>query len=134
VARVLIVEDLAELADEMRAAVPADHNVAYAKSRQAALAELDRTAADVVITALVLETGDYEDGVAVTRAALVRNPACRVILVCSYSTPDTCIAAIRAGVFAYLERNSPGLDFAAMLRWQVVTALAGCANGAPSLS
>lgn len=123
-ARVLIVEDLPELAEELEAAVPAGNDVVLAVRSQDARDELSHRSADVVITALVLETGDYEDGIRVIDAALKSNPACRVIVVCSYSTRETCVAAIRAGAFAYIERNSPGIDFPAMLRWQVLAALA----------
>jgi DNA-binding NtrC family response regulator len=124
VARVLIVEDLPELADELRTAVPFGHDVVAATSKREALGALAEHAADVVITALVLDTGSYGDGVAVTRAALERHSACRVIVVSSYSTPESCVAAIDAGAFDYIERSSPGIDFARVIRWKIAAALA----------
>src|SRR5437867_2428180 len=122
-ARILVVEDVEELAEELERAVGPGHSVFCAGSRTQALRALEEEVFDLVVTALVLETGDYNDGVSVVRAARQKNPVAQTILVCSYSTPEACREAIRAGVFDYIERNSPGIDFYELLRWKIALAL-----------
>jgi DNA-binding NtrC family response regulator len=125
VARILLVEDLSELRQELRSAVDASHETCDACSAREALGRLDEQAFDLVICALVLETGDYmEDGLAVVRKATRSVPPAHAIIVASYSTPRTCVDAIEAGVYDYVERNSPGIDFVRLLRHKVSSALA----------
>ena len=124
-ARILVVEHVEELAEELRAAVGTGHETIPAASRSDALRVLQVDIVDLVITALVLETGDYREGLDVIRAARERNPAVQAIIVTSYSTPATCREAIGVGVFDYIERNSPGLDFFEFLRCKIALALVG---------
>jgi DNA-binding NtrC family response regulator len=131
-ARILIVEDVAELREELRRAVDAEHDVFGAASAAEASSFLHSSAVDLVITAMVLETGDYTDGLGVVRSVTARNPAARAIVVTSYSTPEMCVKAIRAGVFDYIERNSPGINFFEVLRWKIRLAVHSAAPAAAS--
>jgi len=124
VSRILLVEDVADLATELQASVPEGHEIIVAISRSEAVGLLDREPIDLVVTALVLEAGDYSDGLAVTRAAADRPLPIPAIIVASFSTPETCLKAIQAGAFDYIERNSPGIAFERLLGWKISKALA----------
>jgi DNA-binding NtrC family response regulator len=125
VARILLVEDVSELRQQLRSALDPAHETCDAVSARDALRRLDEQPFDLVISALVLETGDYqEDGLAVVRKATATVPPVPAIIVASYSIPRTCVEAIEAGVFDYVERNSPGVDFVRLLRHKVSSALA----------
>ncbi len=120
--RILIVEDVLELAEEIARAAPAGHEVVTAVTTHEALRMLEHDRVDLVVTALVLER-DFQDGLQVVQAALKVSPTCQTIIVTSYGTPDTCLKAIQARVFDYIERNSPGIDFIELLRWKMCLAL-----------
>jgi DNA-binding NtrC family response regulator len=124
-ARILIVEDAEELADELRTAVGPDHEITVLTNSGEAIRFIDANPIDLLVTALVLETGDFEDGLRVVSAARRSHPAPQAIIITSYGTPETCVQAIGAGAFDYIERNSPGIDFVQFLRWKVSLALAG---------
>ena len=127
-ARILIVEDVAELAEELRSAAPEGHELVSIASKEGAVEYLKEISVDLVVTALVLETGDYQDGLTVVRTSRQTSSTCKAIVVSSFSTPETCLEAIRAGAFDYIERNSPGIDFVGFLRWRMSIAL-GCHDG-----
>jgi CheY-like chemotaxis protein len=123
VAQILIVEDVRELAEEMRSAMGTGHDISFAARSSEAAQRLQDAQVDLVVTALVLETGDYRDGLRVVEAAHDSPRPVPVIVVASYSTPEVCGRAIRAGAFDYIERNSPGIDFVEVLRWKAAQAL-----------
>jgi DNA-binding NtrC family response regulator len=123
VGRILIVEDVAELAEELMRAAPHGHELVRAASTAEAIARLNDERVDLVVTALVLER-DFEDGLKIAKAAAARVTPCPAIIVTSYGTPQTCGAAIRERAFDYIERNSPGIDFGELLRWKMSLALA----------
>jgi len=120
---VLVVDDLQELGSELEDAVGPGHEVVRVTSRLEVLRYLKQHDVALVITGLVLETGDYRDGLSLLSSARQRNRHAQAIVVASYSTPEACLAAVQAGVFDYVERNSPGIAFVELLKRKVALAL-----------
>ena len=120
--RILVVDDTAELRELYRAAVEDDDREVVEASDAASAAELLRKESfDVVVTDLRMERKTA--GLAVLAAARDVDPRTQVIVVTVFGTPEVSVEVMKQGAFDYLLRNSPGLDFFAVLRHKINLAL-----------
>lgn len=105
-ARILIVDDNAALADNLRdifeGAPELEATVATAPDGQAALAIASGEGFDVAVVDVKLPDGN---GVDVVRALRKANPFGEVLLITGFATVDSALAALQAGAFAFLLKS-----------------------------
>ncbi|HKD99386.1 MAG TPA: sigma-54 dependent transcriptional regulator [Planctomycetota bacterium] len=99
---VLIVDDDEAHAEALRDGLErVGHSCEVADGRAAALAALDRSRFDVVLTDLVMRDGS---GLDVLRAARERDPEAAVVLVTGHGTVESAVAAMKEGAVDYLAK------------------------------
>lgn len=116
--RILVVDDEAELRNQLAWAARSEgREVLIAESGEQAVTLIQQHDFDVVITDLKMETDDT--GLYVLNTAKQKDIDTQVIVVTAYGTPEISVKTMRYGAFDYLERNSPGTEFLAMLRHKI---------------
>lgn len=106
--RLLVVDDHEVVRAGLRAlfdVVDRVEVVGEADDTATALAELDRTAPDVVLMDLRL---GHESGVEACRAILARRPSTRVLLLSAYADERAAAQALEAGAAGFLLKRSSG--------------------------
>ncbi|MFK7742034.1 MAG: response regulator, partial [Planctomycetota bacterium] len=100
--RILLVEDELTIAvvlqDDLEAA---GYDVRHLADGKAAVAELEKTIYDVVITDVRLPGAD---GLAVLKAAKTARPATEVIMMTAYATVEHAVEAMRLGADDYIQK------------------------------
>jgi two-component system response regulator HydG len=101
-ARLLVVDDEPAHRDSLRRIFErAGHEVTLARDGDEALALLERTAVDVVLTDLVMPK---TDGMAVLAAARQLRPQADVVLMTAYGNVENAVAAMRRGAADFLTK------------------------------
>jgi len=89
------------------------HVVGTAASAEAALAEVARTGADIVL--LDLELGEM-GGVAAMPRIIEAAPRARIVVFTAYDTDECVVGAVRAGARGYLLKGAPVDEIARAIR------------------
>ena len=101
-ATVLVIEDDPDIRFAVcRALTRKEHTVTEVESGSAALARLDESRFDLVVTDLQLPDAN---GVDLIRAARVSSRACGVLVMTAYGSVETAVAAMKAGADDYLQK------------------------------
>jgi two-component system, NtrC family, response regulator PilR len=99
---ILVVDDERSMREFLRIALSrAGHTVSVADSPVAARVEYDARDYDVVITDLKMQGGS---GLDVLSDVKTRHPDTQVVVVTAFATPETAIAAMKAGAYDYLTK------------------------------
>ncbi len=102
VPRVLVVDDEANLRKVLAATLRREgYEVATASDGDAALAEIEESGADVVVTDLVMPR---RDGLSLLRQVLQSHPEIPVILITAHGTVDSAVEALKLGAFDYITK------------------------------
>jgi len=100
--RILLAEDEVTIVVTLRDALEeAGHEVLHAPDTQHALAELERSAPDIVLTDIRMPG---EGGMAVLRRSVELDPARPVIVMTGFATIDQAVEAMRAGAANYVQK------------------------------
>ena len=99
----------------------AGREVVLANSAVEALQKITQQHFHVVVTDLQMET--EKAGLEVLQAAKEKNPDTQVIVVTAFAETKVSVDAMRMGASDLLERNTPGIDFLAMVRAKVNSAV-----------
>jgi DNA-binding NarL/FixJ family response regulator len=113
---VLVVDDHAVVREGLRAFLDLQDGIEVAGEAadgEAAIAEAERLAPDVVLMDLVMPR---LDGVGAMRALRERVPAARVIVLTSFLDEDRLMPALRAGAAGYLLKNAEPAEVARAVR------------------
>lgn len=120
--RILVVDDDPDQRDNLEWAARAPgREVVTAQSAREAAEKISGNNFDVVVTDLQMD--GEEAGLEVLRAAKEKNGDTQTILCTAYGTRKISLAALRLGVFDYLERVASGTDFVKMLQSKINVAL-----------
>jgi nitrogen regulation protein NR(I) len=100
--RVLIVDDEPNLRKVLAATLTREgYEVATANDGEAAVADLEETGADVVVTDLVMPR---RDGISLLRWVLANQPEIPVIVITAHGTIDSAVEALKLGAFDYITK------------------------------
>jgi len=102
----LLVDDDAEIRDQMKWALAAGYQVLEASDRPTALAQVRQAMPGLVLLDLGLppDVEGASEGLAILREALQINPQARVIVVTGNSDRAKAIAAIQGGAYDFIEK------------------------------
>ena len=102
----LLVDDDAEIRDQMKWALASDYQLLEAVDRPSALAHVRQTMPRMVLLDLGLppDTDGASEGLAILREALQLNPMAKVIVVTGNSDRAKAIAAIETGAYDFIEK------------------------------
>ncbi len=102
VPKVLIVDDEANLRKVLAATLKREgYEVATAGDGDAAIAELEESGADVIVTDLVMPR---RDGLSLLRHVLATHPEIPVIVITAHGTIDSAVEALKLGAFDYITK------------------------------
>jgi DNA-binding NtrC family response regulator len=99
--RVLIVDDEPSLRQVIEVALRRDYSVSTAADFAAAIAQVDTSSFDLVLTDLQLPDGD---GIALLRRVKEVSPETSVIVLTAHGSTDTAVAAMRCGAHDYITK------------------------------
>ena len=102
----LLVDDDAEIRDQMKWALASDYQLLEASDRPTALAHVRQAMPRLVVLDLGLppDTDGASEGLAILREALQLNPMAKVIVVTGNSDRGKAVAAIESGAFDFIEK------------------------------
>ncbi|BFU93448.1 MAG: sigma-54-dependent Fis family transcriptional regulator [Nitrospira sp.] len=102
----LLVDDDAEIHDQMKWALASDYDLLAASDRATALAHIRRAMPPLVLLDLGLppDVDGASEGLAILRETLRVNPAARVIVVTGNSDKAKAVAAIESGAYDFIEK------------------------------
>ncbi len=116
--KILVVDDDPELREDLEwAASGRDRQVVTAASAKEAIQKLEDDDFDLVVTDLRMET--QVAGLQILQFAKGKNAHTQVILCTAYGTVQVGLEAMQYGALDYVERNSPGIDYLAMIRQKI---------------
>jgi DNA-binding NtrC family response regulator len=119
---ILVVDDEEELREDLVwAAQEPGRNVTSTDSAEQAIKLIHDKVFDVIVTDLRMKR--EEAGLEVLRVAKEKDVFVQVIVVTAYGTPEISVETMRLGAFDYLERNAPGTDTLAMVKYKIGRAL-----------
>jgi CheY-like chemotaxis protein len=122
--RILVVDDMPELGYRLKKiAEELGDFVIWSASVQEALHEMEIGEFDLVLTDLCLGWGSPDSGLDVVKAAINRNAHLQVIVVSNFVSRSSAAEALALGAFNVLDRNWFDIDFYAMLRAEMKSAL-----------
>ena len=102
----LLVDDDAEIRDQMKWALASDYELLEALDRPTALAHVRQAMPQMVLLDLGLppDTEGASEGLAILREALQLNPMAKVIVVTGNSDRAKAVAAIESGAYDFIEK------------------------------
>ena len=102
----LLVDDDAEIRDQMKWALASDYQLLEASDRSTALAHVRHGMPRLVLLDLGLppDTDGASEGLAILREALRLNPIAKVIVVTGNSDRAKAVAAIESGAYDFIEK------------------------------
>jgi two-component system, NtrC family, response regulator len=102
----LLVDDDAEIRDQMKWALSSDYEVIEAADRIAALAEVRRILPQLILLDLGLppDVDGASEGLAILRESLQLNPSAKVIVITGNSDRAKAMAAIESGAYDFIEK------------------------------
>ena len=102
----LLVDDDAEIRDQMKWALASDYDILEAADRAAALAHVRTIQPRVILLDLGLppDVDGASEGLAILREALQVNPLAKVIVITGNSDRDKAITAIESGAYDFIEK------------------------------
>ena len=102
----LLVDDDAEIRDQMKWALTSDYQLLEASDRSTALAHVRRAMPRLVLLDLGLppDRDGASEGLAILREALELNPTAKVIVVTGNSDRSKAVAAIESGAYDFIEK------------------------------
>ena len=102
----LLVDDDAEIRDQMKWALASDYQLLEAADRPTALAHVRQAKPRLVLLDLGLppDTDGASEGLAILREALQLNPMAKVIVVTGNSDRGKAVAAIEGGAYDFIEK------------------------------
>jgi len=103
--RVLLAEDHAEVAEQLRGVLASEFEVATVGDGRALLEAAESLRPDVIITDIAMPG---LDGIAATRAILRRNPAARIVIVTVHNAPALVQQGLAAGALGYVLKFDAG--------------------------
>ena len=102
----LLVDDDAEIRDQMKWALTSDYDLLEASDRPTALAHVRQAMPQLVLLDLGLppDTDGASEGLAILREALQLNPISKVIVITGNSDRTKAVAAIESGAYDFIEK------------------------------
>lgn len=102
----LLVDDDAEIRDQMRWALASDYEIIEAADRTAALAHVRSIQPRVILLDLGLppDIDGASEGLAILREALLLNPLAKIIVITGNSDRAKAMAAIQGGAYDFIEK------------------------------
>ena len=102
----LLVDDDAEIRDQMKWALASDYQLLEASDRSTALAHVRQAMPQLVLLDLGLppDTDGASEGLAILRETLDLNPMAKVIVVTGNSDRAKAVAAIESGAYDFIEK------------------------------
>ena len=102
----LLVDDDAEIRDQMKWALTSDYDLLEASDRPTALAHVRQAMPQLVLLDLGLppDTDGASEGLAILREALQLNPISKVIVITGNSDRAKAVAAIESGAYDFIEK------------------------------
>jgi DNA-binding NtrC family response regulator len=123
-AKILVVDDEPYLRSDLkRATEKAGREVVEANNKNQALKLIEENDFDTVVTDLIMERSDEEQGLDVLVAAKRKDALTQVIVVTQYPTAERGVKAMVEGAFDYIERSMPGVNYLKLLSAKVDLAL-----------
>ncbi len=102
----LLVDDDAEIRDQMKWALSSEYQLLEASDRVTALAQVRKTMPRLILLDLGLppDTDGASEGLAILREALKLNPVAKVIVVTGNSDRSKAVAAVESGAYDFIEK------------------------------
>lgn len=102
----LLVDDDAEIRDQMKWALASDYQLLEASDRSSALTHVRQATPRLILLDLGLppDTEGASEGLAILREALQLNPTAKVIVVTGNSDRTKAVAAIESGAYDFIEK------------------------------
>ena len=102
----LLVDDDAEIREQMKWALASDYQLLEASDRSTALAHVRQASPQLVLLDLGLppETDGASEGLAILQETLALNPTTKVIVVTGNSDHTKAVAAIESGAYDFIEK------------------------------
>jgi DNA-binding NtrC family response regulator len=123
-AKILVVDDEPLLrAGLRRVAEKTGREIFEASNKDEAFTLIEEHDFDIVVTDLIMERSDEEQGLEVMAAAKKKDPLTQVIVVTQYPTAERGVNAMLQGAFDYIERNVPSIDDKKLLAQKIDLAL-----------
>jgi PAS domain S-box-containing protein len=105
--RILIVDDENGILEELSDYLSNGYEIVTARSASEAIKLLEAGGIELAIIDMYMET--EESGIEVLKSAKKTAPLLQCIILTAYGTPSNVVAAMRAGAYDYVEKQSPDI-------------------------